>query len=101
MEPKIYRLHSKEVHMFGDYVGVVWNTEQKKRTIIGEDGLAYSAQVAVRSGEPYIDFVWIRGEDADEPWEDEDSPVEGGLDADSAVQIATELQRAAIYLRSL
>ena len=45
MEATIYHLPGKEAHMLGDYVGVVWNTKLKKKTLRGEDGLTNCAKV--------------------------------------------------------
>jgi len=104
MEATIYHLPEKEVHMLGDYVGVAWNTKLKKKTLKGEDGLTYTAVVPVRDGEPYIDFLWIRGTDEDgegEIWEDEDSPVDGGLSAEQALQVSRELALAVEYLKTV
>ena len=98
MAPKIYILDEKEVHMIGNYVGVVWNVTKKQKTIKGEDGVTYRAEVPVRDGDPYIDFISIREYDNDTPVEDEDSPVEGGLNTKAAAQIITELYDAISYI---
>ena len=100
MQATIYHLPEKEVHMLGDYVGVVWNTTRKKKTIRGEDGLTYEAYAPVRSGEPYIEFLDIRTDDAD-VWEDEDSPVDGGLSGEEALQVSQELAFAVEYLKTV
>ena len=99
MEPSIYHLENKEVHMFGDYVAVVWNCEQEKRTLKGEDGIIYRADVPVRNGTPYIDFISLQ-HDGEEVYEDDDSPVDGGLNAGQALQVAQELELAARYLEA-
>ena len=96
----IYHLDGKEVHMLGDYVGVVWNTTRKKKTIKGEDGLTYEAYAPVRDGIPYIDFLRIRNKNG-EVWEDEDSPVDGGLSGQEALQVAQELALAIEYLATV
>lgn len=98
MEPKIVILDEKEVHLMGSYVGVVWNVEKKQKTIKGEDGMTYRGEIAVRTGEPYIDFITIREDGEGEPFEDEDSPVQGGLDTKAAAQIITELYDAISYI---
>lgn len=98
---KIYQTH-REIHMIGDYVAVCWNTKQEKRTIKGEDGLTYDAKVNVRChgpyDRPYIDFVTVLETD-EGCYEDDDSPVDGGISANAAEQIAQELIEAAAYLR--
>ena len=58
VKPTIHMLE-REIHMIGTSVAVVWNTKPDKKTI-EKDGVKYTAQVRVRSGDPYIDFVSIR-----------------------------------------
>jgi hypothetical protein len=100
-EITIYHLAEKEVHMVGDYVGVVWPTKEQKKALPGYDGLIYHAPVNVRSGDPYIDFLTIRKDDRrDEFYEDEDSPADGGLSMDTAKQMAEELLRAVEYIKT-
>ena len=102
MNVTIYHLQEKEVHMLGDYVGVVWNTVRKKKTLRGEDGLTYEAYAPDRNGNPYIDFLWIREAEPDgEIWEDEDSPVDGGLSGEEALQGSQELVLAVEYLKTV
>ena len=105
METTIYHLLEKEAHMLGDCVGVVWNTKLKKKTLKGEDGLTYTAVVPVRDGQPYIDFLWIHESEHDdgdgEVWEDEDSPVDGGLNAEEALHVSRELALAVEYLKTV
>lgn len=100
MEPKVYQLSEKEVHMVGDCVGVVWNTRREKRILTLEDGVKYRAEIPVREGEPYIDFFTIRESDG-EFYEDDDSPVQGGLDCKFAEQIAEELRAAIEYFKQV
>ena len=100
MEPKVYHLSEKEVHMVGEVVGVVWNTKTMKKRLIGDDGLEYKAEVQVREGNPYIDFFNIR-EDNEEFYEDEDSPVDGGLDASFAEKVAYEILEAVKYYKTV
>lgn len=101
MEPKIYILDEKEVHMIGEYVGVVWSVTKKQKTIKGEDGVTYRAEVPVRDGDPYIDFISIREDNYPngdtETYEDEDSPVQGGLSVSTAAKIAVEIHEAIQY----
>ena len=100
MDIEIYHLAEREVHMIGESVGVVWNTIRKKKTIKGDDGLTYEAYTAVRNGDPYIDFVWIRERDG-EVWEDDDSPVDGGLGGEEALKLSQELVLAVEYLKTV
>lgn len=96
----IHHLREREIHMVGDAVGVCWNTKSEKRAIEGTDGQTYVANVPMRRGDPYIDFVTIRHREG-LVWEDEDSPVDGGMAANYAEGIVQELQAAIAYLRSL
>ena len=100
MEATIYHLGEREIHMLGDYVGVVWNTKLQRKTFWGEDGLEYVAWLPARDGKPYIDFLWIRELDG-EVFDDDDSPVDGGIDAEMALQVSKELQLAVEYLRAV
>jgi hypothetical protein len=99
----IYHLEEKEVHMLGDYVGVVWNTKRRKKQMKNEeDGLTYEAVVAVRDGAPYIDFPYIREDEHDHTfYEDEDGLIDGGISAQTATQVAGELVTAVEYLTKL
>ena len=97
-----YQLDGKEVHMVGDYVGVVWNTKQQKKTVKDDSGTVYTAYVQLRYGEPYIDFISVRhSSDVDEVWEDEDIPVDGGLGLDEAIKVSEELKLAIEYLSTI
>ena len=90
---------NKEVHMMGDCVAVCCKVVPKTKTIT-KDGIDYKAEVYVRTKvPPYIDFINIR-EDEDEVWEDDDSPVDGGLSLEMAVKIHKELGEAIEYLKS-
>lgn len=100
-DPKVYfTTNDREVHMFGDNVGVCWNIEYKLRHIREEDGLTYEAMAPIRKGDPYIDFVNIEYHN-NKVYEMEDSPVEGGLSLKFTEQIYQELEQAIVYLRSL
>ena len=103
MEPKIYFLNEREIHLIGDAVAICWNVRFQKCEIIGDDGLVYTANRPMREtgtyGGPYIDFVSIRTDGEGELYVDDDSPVAGGLTADYAEKIAQELLEAAAYLR--
>src|SRR3989304_715342 len=95
---KIFQLPGKAVHKAGDFVGVAWHTREEKKTITGQDGIIYSAQILTRIVKPHIDLISIRGTEGDY-WEDEDSPIAGGFDAQLAEQIIRELQWAIEYIR--
>ena len=97
---KKYMLRERDIHMEGDCVGVCWNLNRAKKSLKDASGLEYIAVVPVRTGDPYIDFVSIRGR-ADDYYEDEDSPVDGGFGVEVAGQIIRELQWAIVYLNSL
>ena len=101
VKPTIYMLE-REIHMIGDSVAVVWNTKPDKKTLV-KDGVKYTAQVRVRAGNPYIDFVTVReyrGNDGPDFVEDDNSPIEGGLSAADATAISKELTAAVEYLKS-
>jgi hypothetical protein len=100
----------KEAHFpeGNNMVAVCWNIHRAEKKIKGDDGLTYKAEVWERTkypgrdNDPYIDFVTVRETgDKDESYEDEDSPVDGGLSLKSAEAIATELTRAVAYANSL
>jgi|SRR3990172_4918823 len=95
MKPTIYFLNEKEVHMFGDYVGVVWNLRIQRQKFKGEDGLIHISESKVR-GKPYIDFIIISQEGNKDPWEE---PYEGGLYLNDAIKVSKELKEAIRYLR--
>ena len=100
----------KEAHFPGDNtaVAVCWNVHRVEKKIEGADGLTYKAEVWERSPSPhgnkepqaYIDFVTVR-EDGEDTWEDEDSPVDGGLSIEFAEKIAKELVRAIQYTKEM
>jgi hypothetical protein len=102
-EVKIYNLTSREVHMMGEYVGVVWHIKSHKE--VSQDfltGTKTTTEKFYKSGKPYIDFLWIRHDDLNDEWyEDEDSPVDGGLSTQQAETIAQELLRAVEYIKRL
>ena len=88
----------KEAHMMGDCVAVCWNVVPKTK-VITKDGIDYKAEVYERTkAAPYIDFINLREHDED-IWEDEDSPVDGGLSLEQAVKIQEELGKAIEYLK--
>lgn len=92
----------REVMMMGQYVAVCWPGHYEFEKI----DECYSTEKWQRSHNKwhpygYIDFVWLREDPDGGFYEDEDSPVEGGLDPDVARQIAAELIKAADYIESL
>jgi hypothetical protein len=120
MAVKTYFLDNsgKEAHFpeGNNMVAVCWNIHHAEKKIKGEDGLTYKAEVWERTkypgrdNDPYIDFVTVREDDKDERkavglppyfYEDEDSPVDGGLSLKSAESLAAELVRAIAYANSL
>ena len=108
MTVKIYQLiyNEKDVHMMGDYVGVVWGIKKVKKTIYAGDGVTYAAEVWERKPDspitqyPYIDFLDIREDSMGDFYADDDSPVQGGLSVKSAMQVAKELAEAVHYIQS-
>jgi hypothetical protein len=105
MQPKaIYTLkqENKEAHMVGSCVGVCWNIRHRNetRTIIGADGLIYTATAELweRYGNPYIDFLTVLQDKDGEYYENDNNPVEGGVSIDFARLIASELNSAIAYL---
>jgi hypothetical protein len=100
MKKLILENSGKEAHMMGDYVAVCWRVSPHTKTII-KDGVNYKAEVYERDpkAKPYIDFINLR-EDEDEVWEDEDSPVRGGMNIKLAEKIHKELGEAIEYLKS-
>jgi hypothetical protein len=93
---------NKEAHFpdGNDHVAVCWNIRDVTRTIKGEDGLAYKAQVWERKENKfYIDFITFRRHEGLFV-EDEDSPVDGGLSIEFAEKITKELNRAIEYAKS-
>ena len=93
MEATIYHLTKKEVHMLGDYVGVVWNTKRKKKTIKGDDGLLVrdlNGNGVIDSGQELFggDTVLANGQKATDAYaalKDLDSNRDGIIDANDAI----------------
>ena len=52
-------------------------------------------------GEKYIDFVDVRRDNDDEWYEDDDSPVVGGIDVEFAEQIRDELSAAVEIMKAM
>lgn len=92
----------REVLMMGDYVGVCWNGRYVKKSLPSLPMHRSTIREWQRaSSKPYIDFVWLREDPDGDPYEDEDSPVAGGIDVDVARQTANELIKAAEYIEAL
>lgn len=91
------------LHLFEDCVAVAWNTrEQKEKSVV--DGKTITKTWREPTGLPYIDFVSVRNWNDDEEeriWEDEDSPVEGGMSLSYAKHIYRVLGIAIEYLEKL
>lgn len=92
---RIYKLEEegREIHLpsGNQTVAIVWDLTERE---IG------TTKEYIRSSYPYIDFVSIRGKEGGY-YEDEDSPVAGGLSITFARTIALELERACQYLEKL
>jgi hypothetical protein len=95
-----YLFAEKEVHMTGQYVGVCWNLSQINKEVEA-DNTVYSAKVKVRSGKPYISFLSIREAGKGEYYEDNDSPIDGGIELQTAIVVKQELEAAIDYMNSL
>jgi len=93
---------NRGVHMVGDYVAVCCNLRRAVGMVI-VDGVVYPSMEMVEVPDltnPYIDFVDLRKDDrTGEMYEDEDSPVDGGIDKDTAEKVAHELLEAVKYIR--
>lgn len=102
-EPTIYnKLGEREVHLFGECVGVCWNLRQETRALKDTDGTIYYAKKHVRGGAPYIDFVTIREWENGGFSEDEGSPVDGGFPAGWAEKtLLPALQEAIAYCKRM
>lgn len=101
MKPEIFQFpdHSKEIHVMGNYVGVCFRIEKKTTRV--RDGNKIVTTDTWNKEEypmPYIDFVWIRMDSKNEPYVDDDSPVDGGLSTKEANQLANELILAIQYI---
>lgn len=106
MKVKIYKLEDagQEVHFpeGNTAVAVCWNIICRTKSIKGEDGLTYKAEVWERSSyQPYIDFVLVRENGEGEFSKDEDSSVAGGISLKVAERISRELTTAVNYVKGL
>ena len=95
-----YILGDKEIHMMGQYVGVCWNLSKATKQVQVQ-GETFSRQVKHRTGKAYIDFVSIRETRTGEFYQDDDCPVDGGLNLQEAIVIKQELEAAIEYLSNL
>ena len=92
----IYLFDEREVHMFGEYVGVCWNTRIAKE-VKREGDTIHKIEKQIRQGDPYIDFVYVR-DNGHGAYEDEDSSVAGGLTFNQAKMLIRELEEATAYM---
>lgn len=85
----------------GDMVAVCWNLKTERvKTIVA--GIEYTGKRQTRYGNPYIDFVTVwQDEKTDKLYEDEDSPVNGGINIRDAKMLVIELQLAIDYMNEL
>lgn len=100
MKPKVYYLPNtgREVHMVGEYVGVCWSTRTTHDTIMHR-GKPVRVPVVSRSGDPYIDFPWVRQGSEGDYYEDDDKSVDPcEFLPEGARQLANELLLAAAYI---
>lgn len=95
----ILRNEESELHMMGDYVAVCWRIRFKTKSIKGEDGNTYRAEIHERrETAPYITFPIVRVSGEGE-WLDDDDSISGGLNSKQAEQIALELGYAVQYIK--
>lgn len=94
----IHIIDDYEIHMLGEVVAVKWQLKTTKTKEVMPDGSHVTTERSSRRGPPYIDFVQMR-QDRDGTWyEDDDSPVSGGISETYAQQLVQELQQAITYL---
>jgi hypothetical protein len=87
--------------MVGEYTAICWRT---KIVAVHKmvDGIWMTGESMERIGDPFITFVDIRHDkQTDEDYEDEDSPLMGGISAEFAQQIIKELTDAVEYMNQL
>ena len=75
-------------------------TEEVKQ----DDHGLHRIETKKRDRGPYVDFVWIRTEDAGdtvEPYEDDNNVGQGGMSPTIAAKVAKELERAVEYIKQL
>jgi len=102
-EVRIYRTADREIHrrLGSPDVAVCWNLA-KHSTLEQRDGMEIHTTRYTRHGAPYIAFVWLRRNPDDGSWyEDEDSPVHGGLSLEEATRLREELAWAITYLPTM
>jgi hypothetical protein len=97
---KEYQLGERIVYMFGDYVGVCWNTDTIESEKVVQ-GRRVKIETTVKEGSPYIDFVVVSKDDDGEPYECDDNSVEGGLGLIQAKEVLSELSQAIEYMERL
>lgn len=97
-EPKIYYLDEKEVHSFGNYVAVVWNTDMVRKLVTDEHGKKIMADVQVRISKPYIAFITVL-DYGNDGFREHSDYISGGHSWAQATKVAQELDQAIEYLR--
>lgn len=103
IQPVIWQFaeDEKEIHMMGDFVGVVWALRERSYLVNPNDPQNKSMYTKVeRVGKPYISFPVIR-DDYDPPFLDEDKSIAGGLSKEQSAQVARELLMAVEYLEQI
>lgn len=82
------------VLMMGETVAITWNAREVSKSV-------YPYRSWEKEGKPYIDFVNLRQDGKDGSYyEDEDSPVVGGIDTDYARKLISELTAACEWLKN-
>lgn len=98
--PAIHFINGREIHLFHGYVAVCWNINEKETRTRKSPGEVILTTTRTRIDRPYIDFLTIRtGRVSQELYVDEDSPIDGGLNADEAQQLVVALQEAIAHLK--
>ncbi len=103
MTVKIYQLKdiSREVHMLGKYVGVSFHLKHTSRITTDKNTKTITETWAPDyTSAPYINFYDIRQGSDGEYYKDDDSPVAGGLNPQSAITVAIELKQACDYIQN-
>jgi hypothetical protein len=96
---KIHFIDGREIHQIGDYVSVCWETKKEiLKKFDRVNNCEYHEHRQIRTGDPYIDFCWIREDNSGEFYVRDDSTADGGLDLTAAKQVTKELQKAVEYL---
>ena len=84
----------REIHSFGTYAAVCWNTREEVRFFDG----GRREIMQQRVGTPYLSFVSVELDTNGRPYEYDNHPLEGGMTIGAARQLQEELAAAIAYL---